>query len=33
MLPLTSFPGGPSGTVALVLGLLVTVAWLYYLYR
>lgn len=33
MLPLTEFPGALSGTVALVLGLLVTAAWLYYLYR
>lgn len=33
MMPLTEFPGGLSGTVALVLGLLVTVVWLYYLYR
>ena len=34
MFPLTeSFPGGLSGTVALVVGLLVTAAWLYYLYR
>jgi hypothetical protein len=33
MLPLTEFPGALSGTVALALGLLVTAAWLYYLYR
>lgn len=34
MVPLaTEFPGGLSGTVALVLGLLVTTVWLYYLYR
>jgi hypothetical protein len=34
MFPLeTTFPGALSGTVALVLGLLVTAAWLYYLYR
>jgi hypothetical protein len=34
MFPLaTEFPGALSGSVALVLGLLVTAAWLYYLYR
>jgi hypothetical protein len=34
MPPLVSgFPGALSGTVALVVGLLVTAAWLYYLYR
>jgi hypothetical protein len=29
----TAFPGALAGTVALVLALLVTAAWLYYLYR
>jgi len=34
MYPLAeAFPDALSGTVALVLGLLVTAAWLYYLYR
>jgi hypothetical protein len=34
MFPLeTTFPGALSGTVALVLGLLMTAVWLYYLYR
>lgn len=29
----TSFPGAAAGTVALVVGLLVTAVWMYYLYR
>ena len=34
MYPLAeSFPDAVSGTVALVLALVVTAAWLYYLYR
>lgn len=34
MYPLvTEFPDALSGTVALVFGLLVTAAWIYYFYR